>query len=312
MGATDSQPLVPVIAGPTASGKTGLSLELADRLGRIEIVAADSRQIYTGMEIGTAKPAPDERARVPHHMIDLVSPEVNYTAGDFALEARRAIEGIIHRGNLPVVVGGSGFYIRALFAGLGAPTVDQSIYDALVERAEREGYEAIHAELVKVDPESARAHSPNNRVKTFRALTCYLQTGRPYSQFVGGDAIVRAPVRPVHIGLRMGRDQLYDRINRRVLAMIDEGLIDETEGLLRGGLSPDAPGFRTVGYAEALEQLAGRLTLDQTIAAIQQATRRYAKRQLTWFGRIDDMVWVEPSEIDRVAALVESMRAGSG
>jgi tRNA dimethylallyltransferase len=308
MAATLSLLRVPVIAGPTASGKTGLSLELAARLGGIEIVSADSRQIYTGMEIGTAKPTPEERGLVPHHMIDVVSPEVNYTAGDFALAARQAIDGILHRGNLPLLVGGSGFYIRALFEGLGAPTVDQSIYDALVERADREGYEVVHAELEKVDPEAARAHSPNNRVKTFRALTCYLQTGRPYSQFVGENAIGGAPFRPVYIGLRIGRDGLYDRINRRVLTMIDQGLVAETEGLLHRGLAPDAPGFRTVGYAEALEHLAGNLTLDRMIAAIQQATRRYAKRQLTWFGRIEGMEWVAPGEFEKVVEMVKSMR----
>lgn len=280
---------IPVIVGPTASGKTALSLELADRHPGIEIISADSRQIYTGMDIGTAKPSLEELARVPHHMIDIVAPDVLYSAGEYAEAARKAIAGVLERGGTPLVVGGSGFYVQALFEGLGAPTVDPEILAELQKRGEEEGFDRLHEELMRIDPEAARAHSPNNHVKTLRALCCYHQTGIPYSTFISGKSIQEAPFKPVYYVLAPERATLYDRINRRVLSMLEAGLVEETKQLLAAGYEPTAPGLRTVGYAEVLAWLAGEISEPRMIDLIQQSTRRYAKRQMTWFRRLQNV-----------------------
>jgi tRNA dimethylallyltransferase len=289
---------VPVIAGPTASGKTGLALEIVRRFRSIEIVSADSRVVYRGLDIGTAKPSAEELQAVPHHLIDIVDPSENYTAGDYALDARNVIKAIVERGNVPLVVGGSGFYIRALFQGLGAPTVDQHIYDRVVEQAQLEGFETVYEELVRVDPVAAAAHSPNNRLKVYRALACYRQTGRRYSDFVTGNAIEPAPFKPSYRVLAPSRIELYNTINQRVISMIENGLIDEVQSLLMAGVPQDAPGLRTVGYAETIQFLRGELNMDEMIAAIQQATRRYAKRQMTWFRKVEDVEWVTSPDVD--------------
>jgi tRNA dimethylallyltransferase len=291
------QHVIPVIVGPTASGKTSLALELARDDRRIEIVSADSRQVYAGMDIGTAKPSAEQLRETPHHMIDVVPPTVNYTAGDFALDARVAINNILQRGGRPLIAGGSGFYIRALFHGLGAPTVDQSVYDSLVERANREGYDTIYQELLRIDPLAAQAQSANNRVKVFRALACYVQTGRLYSSFLEGDAIEQAAFVPRYLGLAPPRPELYHRINQRVIEMVEAGLVEEVQGLLRQGLPLDAPGFRTVGYEETLDYLAGKLSREAMIHSIQQSTRRYAKRQLTWFRKVADVHWIAEPDL---------------
>jgi tRNA dimethylallyltransferase len=291
------QSVIPVIVGPTASGKSSLALELARHDRKIEIVSADSRQVYSGMNIGTAKVTAEELSEIPHHMIDVVPPTVNYTAGDYALEARRVIDEILQRGGRPLVVGGSGFYIRALFHGLGAPTVDQSIYQSLVERANREGYDTIYQELRRIDPVAAEAQSANNRVKVFRALACYLQTGALYSSFLEGDAIEQAPFVPRYLGLAPPRPELYQRINQRVVEMVEAGLVEEVEELLSEGQPPDAPGFRTVGYAETLDYLAGKISREAMIHSIQQATRRYAKRQLTWFRKVPNVHWMAEPDL---------------
>jgi tRNA dimethylallyltransferase len=284
---------IQVIVGPTAAGKTALALQIAGRAGDIEIVSADSRQIYTGMDIGTAKPSAAELRHVPHHMIDIVTPDTLYSAGRFAADARRAIDDILGRGRTPLVVGGSGFYIRALFEGLGAPTVDQKILAGLKERSETEGAERLYEELLAIDPEAARAHSPNNVVKTLRALCCWYQTGRLFSSFASEESLGPSPYIPVYRGIAPPRELLYDRINRRALAMLEAGLLAETEALLARGYDRAAPGLKTVGYAEAIAHLAGEIDYPTMVAAIQQSTRRYAKRQMTWFRRVPGVVWGE-------------------
>jgi tRNA dimethylallyltransferase len=288
-----------VIVGPTAAGKTRLALDIARRAGDIEIVSADSRQIYIGMDIGTAKPSAEEMRGVPHHMIDIITPDVLYSAGRFAGDARIVIDDIIARGRRPLVVGGSGFYVKALFEGLGAPTVDEELLERLKLRAKAEGSAALYDELVAIDPDAARAHSPNNLVKTLRALCCYYQTGRLFSSYAREESIEASRYRPSYLAIAPERALLYERIDRRVVAMLDEGLIRETEMLLARGYERDAPGLRTVGYAEAIAYLAGEIDYDSMVAAIQQSTRRYAKRQMTWFKRVEGMRWVESVEEGR-------------
>lgn len=291
------RPVIPVIAGPTASGKTGLALALAERVDSIEIVSADSRQIYTGMDIGTAKPTAAELRAVPHHMIDIITPDILFSAGQYAERAREIIAGILDRGHRPLVVGGSGFYVRALFEGLTAPTVDQEILARLAERGASEGYEVLHDELARIDPVAAFAHSPNNHVKLLRALCCWYQTGVPYSAFSSADADSQSPYAPRYLALGPPREILYERINARVLEMVASGLLAETAGLLDAGYSAASPGLNTVGYAEALKHLAGGIGEAEMIAMIQQSTRRYAKRQMTWLRKVDGVRWMELPDV---------------
>jgi len=293
---TESVPEIPVIVGPTAAGKTALSLMLAEAFPGTEIVSADSRQIYIGMDIGTAKPARAELDRVPHHLIDIVAPDTPYSAGRYADAARAVIVGILERGGRPLVVGGSGFYVKALFEGLGAPAADPVILDRLQRRGEEEGFDLLYDELAAIDPETARRHSPNNHAKTLRALCCYYQTGRLYSSFLEGET-ESAPLRPVYLGIAPAREVLYRRIDRRVLGMLEDGLVDETRRLLATGYGRDAPGMRTVGYAEVLARLAGEIDAARMVELIQQATRRYAKRQMTWFRRVQDVLWMPEPDI---------------
>lgn len=290
---------VGVIVGPTAAGKTALALALAKSFDAIEIVSADSRQIYIGMDIGTAKPTTEELRSVPHHMIDIITPDTLYSAGLYAVAARRAIDDIVSRGKVPLVVGGSGFYVKALFEGLGAPTVDQNLLETLKRRGELEGGDKLYEELLAIDPEAARAHSPNNIVKTLRALCCYYQTGRLYSSYAEEESLDPSPYTPSYIGIAPDRALLYERINRRVITMLDDGLLKETEALLAKGYTRDASGLKTVGYAEAIAHLAGELSYEGMVGAIQQSTRRYAKRQMTWFRRVEGVEWMEESDLEK-------------
>lgn len=274
---------VPVIVGPTASGKTALALELRERFPKIEIISADSRQIYIGMEIGTAKPSADVLRNVPHHVVDILSPDQSYSAGKFARDAEQILASIHARGGIPLVVGGTGFYIRALFEGLSAPAVDATIYARLEERLLEEGYTSLLEELRRLDPEGAAMHPPENQVKTLRALACYYQTGLPYSHFRRSEGSGNPRYRPRILTLMPDRAQLYERINQRVVEMVEQGLVEETRRLLDAGYGPHSPGMRTVGYVEAIEFLSGHIGREEMIALIQQSTRRYAKRQGTWF-----------------------------
>jgi tRNA dimethylallyltransferase len=283
--------VIPVIVGPTASGKSRLAMEIARSDPRVEIVSADSRQIYRMLDIGTAKPTRDEQSVVPHHLIDILDPDIAYAAGEYALAARSTIDAIIARGGRPLVVGGTGFYIRALFEGLSAPAVAPEIYEQLAERERVEGYDALYRELCDVDPDAARAHPAANRQKILRALACYIQTGQRYSSFTGAGTLGAWSRRPRYVGIAVDRAALYERINRRVDTMISQGLLQETEAVLAAGYAPDAPGLRTVGYSELIRHLAGEFPLERAVELIKQSTRRYAKRQMTWFNRVEGIRW---------------------
>ncbi len=280
---------IPVIAGPTAAGKSALAMALAERVGGVEIISADSRQVYVGMDIGTAKPTPEERGRVPHHLVDVAAPDQLFSAGRFAELAARVLDDVLARGRVPLVVGGSGFYIKALFEGLGAPVVDQEILRALTERGEREGFDVLHQELAAIDPEAAAAHSPHNHIKTLRALVCWHQTGERYSTFLKAPSGGATPYTPAYLCVLPPRELLYERINNRALAMIDGGLIQETERLLAEGYNEASPGLRTVGYAEVIAWLHGRIDRPEMQRLVMQSTRRFAKRQMTWLRKMQGM-----------------------
>lgn len=281
-----------VVAGPTGSGKSALALRLAEAIGA-EIVNADSMQIYRGLDIGTAKPSADELARVPHHLVGFVSPEVNFSASDFRREAAQVIEDIQRRGRKVIVVGGTGLYIRALLEGL----VDSPEGDPELRRQfEGRSGEELLRQLGEVDPETAARLHPNDRVRIVRALEVFAQTGRPISAFRSEHGFAERHYESMKIAIRVEREELYRRLNLRVDQMLREGLVAEVAGLLAAGYSRELKALRSIGYKEIAAHLAGELALDEAVELIKRDTRRYAKRQMTWFSRENDIYWLEYPE----------------
>jgi len=288
--------VVPVVLGPTASGKSELGYRLALELGG-EIVSADSRQIYRLMDIGTAKPPQEYRRVVPHHLLDILDPDQPFNAFLYSQLAGEAIDSILRRGRVPVVVGGCGFYIRALLEGLvaGLPSSPR-LRERLVRFAERRGREALHKVLLRVDPPGAERISPRDLVRTVRALEVWLSTRRPLSQLQAEGSYRQAGFTPLKIGLEMERGMLYRLIDGRVEEMISQGLVEEVRGLLARGYSPQLNPLRSPGYGEVISYLEGELTLEEAKELIKRRTRRYAKQQLTWFRREREVNWLNMAD----------------
>jgi tRNA dimethylallyltransferase len=269
--------------GPTASGKSALAMELAERLGG-EIVSVDSAQVYRGMDVGTAKPSPDERARVPHHLIDIVDPTEAYSAARFVADAQRAIADIRARGRLPILAGGTMLYFKALTEGLSSlPRADPATRERLDARAAAEGWPALHAELARVDPATARRLPPTDSQRIQRALEVYYVTGSPISALQGRrDAAAVGPTLAVAL-VPPDRTVLHDAITRRFDAMLVAGLVDELRALRATyALAPTMPSMRCVGYRQAWQFLEGAIDAEGLRASGIAATRQLAKRQLTW------------------------------
>lgn len=284
-----------LIVGPTAVGKSRLALLLAEKLGG-EIISADSRQIYRFMDIGTAKPPPEDRQRVPHHFIDIKYPDEPYNAGQFGIEGREKIDEVFARGRTPIVVGGSGLYIRSLVDGLfQGPLSNHEIRKKLRERADQEGLDKLYQYLKDVDQESARRIHPNDRQRILRALEVYEITGVPISKFQKEEKIEVNFV-PEFFGLRRQREELYRLIEERVDRMMERGFVEEVEGLLNRGYSGDLNSMRTVGYQQIIRFLKGEMDLQQAVELIKKNTRNYAKRQLTWFSRDQRIRWIDVDE----------------
>lgn len=293
MGTIKDKIRLVVVVGPTASGKTDLAIRLAERCHG-EIINADSMQVYRGMDVGTAKPLPEQRQRVPHHLLDLVSPGINFTASDFRREASAAIADIHQRGKNIFVVGGTGLYIRALLHGLvDSPQGDEAIRAELVELAEKLGNEALLKKLAEVDPVTAERLHPNDRLRIIRALEVYRQTGCAMSRFREDHGFADAPYASLKIGIRVDRQELYARVEKRVEEMMARGLVAEVEDLLRQGYGPEHKAMRSIGYKEICSFLAGDYSLDQAVQLIKRDTRHYAKRQMTWFNKENGINWVE-------------------
>lgn len=296
-----SKPKIIIIVGPTASGKTELALRLAERFDG-EIVNADSMQVYRGMDIGTAKPSMELRRRVPHHLIDIVDPDADFSASDFRREAARVIADIHGRGRRVFVVGGTGLYVRALLKGLvDSPSGAESIRRELQETARRLGGAELLRRLAEVDPETAGRLHPNDQVRIIRALEVYRQTGRPISSFRGEHGFTGDYYDYLKIGIAVERSELYRRIEERVERMLAEGFLDEVRGLLARGYDAGLKPMRAIGYKEICSLLAGAYPLDEAVRLIKRDTRRYAKRQLTWFNRESEIYWVEyPDKFDTI------------
>jgi len=300
-------PLV-VLAGPTASGKTALAIRLAERFDG-EIVSCDSVAVYREMEIGTAKPTAEERALVPHHLIDVAWPDEQVTAGDYSRLAREALRGIAERGRLPIVAGGTGLYLRALIDGLfPAPPSRPELRERLRERAETRGAAHLHRVLTRLDVKAAEAIHPNDVPKVIRAIEVSLAEAPMTEQWkLGRDRLTG--YRILRLGMNPPRELLYERINQRAAAMFDRGLLEETSRLMeRFGRESRALG--SLGYAQAAAVLAGEMTREEAVAAAQQGHRNYAKRQLTWFRREQEMHWLAGvGSDDAVAAEAERLVA---
>jgi tRNA dimethylallyltransferase len=286
---------VPVIVGPTASGKTGVALRLAEILGG-EIISADSRQIYRFLDVGTAKPTPAQRELVRHHFIDELDPDEEFNAGKFGELGRRAVDQIFTRGRLPIVAGGSGLYVRSLIDGLfEGPGADPEFRYALEERIKRGGLPDLMEELRRLDPETASRIDPTKPRRVVRALEVIHATGRSLSSHHALPKIELDFV-PVLFGLLWERKELYRRIDSRCDRMVSGGLLEEAASLERGGYNLSLNALNTVGYKEAFALLRGDLTAGEMIAEFRKNTRRYAKRQMTWFRRDGRIRWIRMDE----------------
>ena len=284
------------VIGPTATGKSDLALDLAEQAqvsgpaARAEIINADASLLYRGMDIGTAKPSPAERARVPHHQIDVLTVRDRASVAAFQRSARSDIDAVESRGHLAIIAGGSGLYVRALTDGLDFPGTDPAVRTRLTERAEREGTPALYAELVRLDPVAAERIEASNTRRIVRALEVIEITGRPFSASLPRYEDV-APT--VHIALRCERRLLDTRINARAHAMFERGLVEEVETLIDQGLRQGETASRAIGYSQALAVIDGTMSVPEAIASTALATRQLASRQIKWFRRDPRVQWID-------------------
>ncbi len=296
-------PRVAVLLGPTAVGKTAVAVELAAGRGA-EIVNADSLQIYRELDIGTAKPTPAERARVPHHLIDVVDPPEPFDAARYAQEGRHILAELHARGVPPLVVGGTGLYLRALLSGLFA---EGEPPPGVRERVRRDlstlGLPALYARLLRLDPVTAARLHPHDTYRIIRALEVMEATGKPLSQFIAAHRFQDAPFQTLKLGLMRPREELYQRIELRVQAMLAAGWLEEVEGLLRR-YPPTLKPLQALGYRHLINYLSGRWSLEEALTLLTRDTRRYAKRQLTWFGSDKEIRWFHPDQVEEMAMLL--------
>ncbi len=281
------------IAGPTASGKTALAVALAKKVGG-EVVSCDSMQIYKRMDIGTAKPTLEEMEGIPHHMLSVAEPEEDFSVSRYCEMATPIVEDIISRGKTAIIAGGTGLYMDALIRGNSfAPYPATGRREELEALAAREGIDAVLCKLKEVDPESAARLHPSDQKRIIRAMEVYLETGQTITEHNRRTQEIPPRFSPVWFALEdENRQELYDRIDRRVLQMLDAGLMDEIKALLASGVPEKATSMQAIGYKEFVDYLLGRCSLEDAAALVQQASRRYAKRQLTWFRRNKSIHWL--------------------
>lgn len=281
-----------VISGPTASGKTSLSLKLAEQFNG-EIISADSAQVYRKMDIGTAKVTVAERQQVKHYMIDVRDPDQKFTMADFKKEATWSIKEIANKGKLPILCGGTGLYINAIVENfqLQKAPPNQEIRDQLQELYEEKGKEALYELLKEKDPLAASKIHPNNVRYVARALEIVMQTKKPNTPKTG-----KRIYDVFKVGIKWDREVLYDRINKRVDEQIEEGLLNEIKTLLAEGYSPELQSMQALGYKEYMPYLNGETPLEDCMEQLKQSTRNFAKRQLSWFRKEEDIYWIEPEE----------------
>ena len=298
------------IVGPTATGKTEVGILLAEMVGG-EVVSADSIQVYRGMDIGSAKPRPEERARVPHHLIDILEPDEPFSVADYQARAEAALTDIWERGRQPILVGGSGLYVRAALYELDFPLAPPlpKLRERLRQEAKAKGSETLHARLREVDPEAAARIHPNDEKRIVRALEVYEQTGRPISSLQALDRPMKPRYNTRQFGLTLPRQEMYRRIEARVDRMMAEGLPEEVERLLAEGCGEDLVSMRGLGYAQLVPYLRGGMGREEAARRLKRDTRRYATRQLPWFRADPGVEWVDVEEVggpERAAHLIRN------
>jgi tRNA dimethylallyltransferase len=305
---TRGKPPLLVVAGPTGVGKTAAAVALARRVP-IEVISADSRQVYRGMEVATGKPTADEQRAVVHHLIDVVDPDDRYHAARFRADAEALIEAVRERGRLPVVVGGTGLYIRALLRGLDpAPAADPDFRRELAGVAAHQGRAALHARLAAAEPALARRLHPNDEVRVVRALEL-LRSGSTVGEAQVSWRRAESPWRVIYVGLGLARSALARRLTARAASMAAAGLLDEVRALLGRGYGPILPALQGIGYRQFVQVALGRLDPARALALMQRDTVRYAKRQMTWFTREPGIEWIDvdaATGAESVAAAIEA------
>ncbi len=286
------------IVGPTATGKSALGVELALELGG-EIINGDALQVYRGLDLGTAKPTLEEQGQVPHHLIDILDPRERYSAGEFSRLARLAIDEIQSRGKMPIVVGGSGLYIRALLEGIAPiPPSDPAVRERLRERLEVEGLEPLREELERRDPSTWQRLLAGDSQRILRALEIVEVTGVTQSEWIETNPFGAQALSAVQIGLTLPRVVLYDRIEKRAARMVELGWLDEVRSLMASGLTVDSPAFQAIGYRQLASHLGGFQSLEEAIEETIRATRRFAKRQETWFRKGNRVIWFDALRLE--------------
>lgn len=287
------KPKVIVICGPTASGKTALSIELAKKIDG-EIVSADSMQIYKDMDIGSAKPTKEEMDGIKHYLLDFVSPEDRYSVADYKKDATIAINEIIEKGKTPIVVGGTGLYIDSLIYNIDYPEIefDEEYRKSLEKRAEEEGLQKLYEEAKQIDEQAMKNISQNDQKRILRVLELYHQTGKTKTEQEIESRKNEVPYNYYVFALNMDREKLYDRINKRVDIMVEQGLIEEVEGIIKK-YKTYPTSMQALGYKEIKEYLNRNITKEQAIETVKKETRRYAKRQLTWFRKNKQTIWLD-------------------
>jgi len=291
---------VVVIVGPTAVGKSRIAVEVAKAF-ETEVLTADSRQVYRGMDVGTDKPAPEERQGIPHRLIDLVGPDESFNAGLYRRQAIDEFERLYRDRRLPLVVGGTGLYVRTLLKGLcDAPPTDPIVRAALKQEAEDQGHDRLYARLVEVDPVAASRLHPRDESKVLRALEVYQLSGRRMSEFQQEHGFAERPFSTLMIGLNRDRDALYRRIEERIDWQLAHGLIEETKQLLDQGYQRDSAAMKGLGYRQVAEHLAGAYDSAEMVRRFKRDTRRFSKRQMTWFRKEPGIQWLTIEESESV------------
>lgn len=303
----ERQKIVPFITGPTAVGKTEVAIELAKMLNG-EIISVDSRQVYKGLDIGTAKPALRQQKEIPHHLIDILEPDEEISAGLYRELALKTVDEITSRGRLPIFVGGTGLYISAVIKGIfNESYTDKNVRMKIKEELKEKGAEALYLRLSNIDPELASKIHINDVKRIMRALEIYEITGTAPSELYKNQAI-NSPFPYCIFVLSMNRKELYERIDARVDRMIGDGLIEEVKKLLTAGYRKDLDSLLTLGYREVVTYLDGKCSEDEMIEKIKRNTRKYAKRQLTWFRNQYDAIWIDTTNVSSVKEVAEIIR----
>jgi tRNA dimethylallyltransferase len=305
MDSNSAKSKIIIICGPTGIGKTSVGIHLAEKFGG-EIIGADSMQIYRHMDIGTAKPTPDERRRVFHHMVDIVDPDEDFDAVKFSVEARKTIAALNSQGHPAFVVGGTGLYIKALLHGLfQSEPVDPEVRSRLRHELEQGGSRCLYERLEQIDPDTAGRLHPNDSYRILRALETFETSGESIAKRHQSHGFEDNPFNALKIGLRIDRMKLYARIERRVDLMIQAGLVEEVKKLLAMGYSGELKSMQSIGYRHMVEFLTASMPWEECVRTLKRDTRRFAKRQFTWFGADPHIQWYEPDQLNEIARLVE-------